>query len=208
MKVIVVNYGMGNLASVRRAVENCGADVRVTENPADLVGADRIMLPGVGSFSEGMANLSAAGWPAEIRRALANPRVAILGICLGMQLLADKGFEGGETEGLGLIPGAVDLMAGACGERIPHVGWNDISVVRSGHLLSGIDTGTDFYFVHSYRFQTLNELDVMAETSYCGDFASIVRSRNAFGTQFHPEKSSHMGLRLIRNFLSWSVTDA
>src|SRR5262245_40293593 len=107
MRVVVINYGMGNLGSVRRALEKCNVEVFVTDKSTDLDAADRIVLPGVGAFAQGMANLGAAGWPGAIKRALANPRVAILGVCLGMQLLADKGFEGAPTDGLGLIPGTI-----------------------------------------------------------------------------------------------------
>jgi glutamine amidotransferase len=205
MKVVVVNYGMGNLGSVRRALEECGAEVRVSENAADLADADRIVLPGVGAFPDGMKNLRAAGWPVALEGALANPRVALLGICLGMQLLADKGHESGDTDGLGLIPGEVKRMVAADEERIPHVGWNEVHVVRGGRLLAGIEDGTDFYFVHSYTLEAKREADVAGRTPYGGGFASVVQRGNVFGTQFHPEKSSRAGFQLLRNFLSGSI---
>jgi glutamine amidotransferase len=208
MKVVVINYGMSNLGSVRRALEECGAQVLISENPADLAGAERIVLPGVGAFSDGMKNLSEAGWPVEIRRALASPRVALLGLCLGMQLLADKGYESGETDGLGLIPGEVKRLSAAAEERIPHVGWNEVRVVRGVPLLEGIEDGTDFYFVHSYALNVKREADVVGLTPYGGGFASVVRRGNVFGTQFHPEKSSRAGFQLLRNFLSRSIADA
>jgi glutamine amidotransferase len=208
MKTVVINYGMGNLGSVRRALEECGADVTVSENTAALADAERIVLPGVGAFRDGMQNLHAAQWPAAIKRALENPRVAMLGICLGMQLLADKGYESGETTGLGLIAGDVRRMPDSNGERLPHVGWNEIVVRRQNPLLDGIESGTDFYFVHSYRLNAEWKEGVLAETPYCGEFASVVRNGNVFGAQFHPEKSSRAGFQLLRNFLSPSVVDA
>jgi glutamine amidotransferase len=208
MNVVIINYGMSNLGSVSRAFEECGANVRISENPNELGGADRIVLPGVGAFANGMRNLHCAGWPEAIRRALANPRVALLGVCLGMHLLADTGYEGGETKGVGLIPGDITLLRASDEERVPHVGWNEILIKRRDPLLAGIEDRTDFYFVHSYQLMARHASNVVALTPYCGAFASIIRHGNVFGTQFHPEKSSGAGLQLLRNFLSRSVVDA
>jgi glutamine amidotransferase len=202
VNVLVINYGMGNLGSVRRAFEECGARVLVSENPAGLADAERIVLPGVGAFPDGMANLNAAGWPAKLHEVLQNPGVRLLGICLGMQLLADKGYEGGETPGLGLVPGAVKHFKAQSGERIPHVGWNEVRQRGSSRLLAGIADGADFYFVHSYHFCAHRAEHVLATTPYCGGFASVVGVHNVLGTQFHPEKSSKPGFQVIRNFLA------
>lgn len=202
MNVLVINYGMGNLGSVRRAFEECGATVLVSEDPADLAEAERIVLPGVGAFPDAMARLNSAGWPTELRRALENPGVHLLGICLGMQLLADKGREGSETPGLGLIHGDVIRFVPPNGERVPHVGWNEVRPTQASPLLAGIPPGTDFYFVHSYHFRAAQPGDVLATTPYCGEFAAVVGAANVFGTQFHPEKSSRPGFQLIRNFLA------
>src|SRR5687768_81898 len=126
MRVAVIDYGMGNLGSVRRAFEECGAEVAVCRDPAEVNGAERIVLPGVGSFADGMKNLAAAGWVEKLREFIRDPDVALIGICLGMQLLAQSGSEGGETQGLGLIPGHVRrLDVAGPSERIPHVGWNE-----------------------------------------------------------------------------------
>jgi glutamine amidotransferase len=208
VNVAIINYGMGNLGSVRRAFEECGAVVRIADEPAALAGAERLVLPGVGAFSDGMKNLVAGQWPAAIARTLQNPRAAILGLCLGMHLIADKGYEGGESRGLGLFPGEVKRMTAADGERLPHVGWNEVRIVRPDPLLAGIDEGTDFYFVHSYALTPAHLDDTLARTPYCGGFASVVRRGNVFGTQFHPEKSSRAGFQLLRNFLSESIFDA
>lgn len=203
MKVLVINYGMGNLASVRRAFEESGADVTVSGDPTALADAERIILPGVGAFADGMTHLQAAGWPDRLRESLQNPKVRLLGICLGMQLLAEEGMEGGNSRGLGLIPGRVVRLEPTAGnERIPHVGWNEIRSKRQDVLLRDIADDTDFYFVHSFHFIPRDEPDAIATTPYCGQFVSVVGRENVFGVQFHPEKSSKAGARLLRNFLA------
>lgn len=202
MGVLIVNYGMGNLGSVKRAFEECGADAFISDEPKDLESASYVVLPGVGSFSEGIANLLEREWVSAIRYAVLKDRIPMLGICLGMQLLADKGYEGEETEGLGLVPGEVRLLKKKSqDERIPHVGWNEAHVTNNNPLFCGIPDGTDFYFVHSYHFLPINQKYVIATTPYCGGFVSSVMSGNVFGVQFHPEKSSRYGFQLIQNFL-------
>lgn len=208
MKTVVIDYGMGNLASVCRALEECGADVLLSKDPDSIASADRVVLPGVGSFAIGMKNLNAAGWPAKINQAIANPQVAFLGICLGMQLLAGKGYEHGETPGLGMIPGEVVRLSEATGERIPHVGWNEINIGKPGPIFRNIPEQTDFYFVHSFHLRPEAEPDIAAITPYCGGFVSAVRRGNVWGTQFHPEKSSLAGFQLLKNFLEWRGEDA
>ncbi|HNX68451.1 MAG TPA: imidazole glycerol phosphate synthase subunit HisH [Candidatus Omnitrophota bacterium] len=203
MNVVIIDYNMGNLGSVRRSFEECGAQVTCSQTPSELRSASKIVLPGVGSFYDGMQHLNTMDWIQEIRQAALVEKIPLLGICLGMQLLADHGTEGGNMEGLGLIPGKVEKLSPPSGEeRLPHVGWNEISITRPHPILSGIQDRDDFYFVHSYHFRALNEEDVVAQTPYCGHFTSVVAHKNILGTQFHPEKSSKAGFRLIRNFLS------
>ena len=203
MKVLVIDYGMGNLGSVRRAFEECGADVLTSANSRDALTAERIVLPGVGAFPDGMAHLHAGDWPAQLRTALENPAVQLLGICLGMQLLADHGEEGSRTPGLGLIAGDVRRLEPDDGNtRVPHVGWNEVTRTRPDPLLALIPDGTDFYFVHSYHFRPASPASVLGTTPYCGDFASVVGAGNVYGVQFHPEKSSRPGFQIIRNFLA------
>jgi len=193
---------MSNLGSVRRAVEECGGEPVVSDNPADLDVAERIILPGVGAFADGMANLNAAGWPDKLRETIVNPEVQLLGICLGMQLLATTGFENGVTPGLNFIPGeVVKLQSSSSAERIPHVGWNEVHFLKEHPLLGKISNKTDFYFVHSYHFQTIESADAIANTPYCGGFSSVVGRGNVLGTQFHPEKSSRPGFEILRNFI-------
>jgi glutamine amidotransferase len=203
MKVLVIDYGMGNLGSARRALEECGLDVLVSENPDHLADVDRFVLPGVGAFADGMANLNERGWPPKVREALQNPHVTMLGICLGMQLLACKGYEGGENAGLGLIAGEVRrLEPTTLDTRIPHVGWNEVHYADAEPLFAEIPNGSDFYFVHSYQFIPAASENIIATTPYCGRFVSAVRAKNVFGVQFHPEKSSRLGLKLLRNFVA------
>ncbi|HBR18402.1 MAG TPA: imidazole glycerol phosphate synthase subunit HisH [Deltaproteobacteria bacterium] len=202
MAVLIIDYGMGNLSSVKRAFEECGADAFISEKPEDLKSATHVILPGVGAFRDGIANLTERGWIPEIKEAVLNDGIPFLGICLGMQLLADSGVEGGDSQGLGLIPGDVRLLEPDSIEvRVPHVGWNEIHKTRQHALLEGIPDGTDFYFVHSYHLVPTKSDYIMATTPYCGTFVSAVVLDNVFGVQFHPEKSSRPGFQLISNFL-------
>ena len=202
-KTLIVDYGLGNICSVKRTFEECGADVVISDDPALCGQVDHIVLPGVGAFADGMAALTNGGWVNALRTATLENRIPLLGICLGMQLLADKGFEGGETDGLSLIPGEVRrLVADAPRTRIPHVGWNEVLHGGTHPLLAGIPSGMDFYFVHSYHFVPDNAADALATTPYCGSFVSAIARGIVCGTQFHPEKSSRAGFQLIRNFLA------
>lgn len=205
MKVLVIDYGMGNLGSVRRSLEECGADVIVSRNVEDLKEATHMILPGVGAFRDGMANLHRMNWIPGIRKAV-KEGVPLLGICLGMQLLARRGFEGGEVEGLGFVPGEVKrLIPDKEGIRIPHVGWNEVYPEIQSPLFEGICPGTDFYFVHSYHMILMDEPFVWATTPYCGRFVSAVGVSKVTGVQFHPEKSSRPGMRFLKNYLSWGL---
>lgn len=202
-KVLIVDYGMGNLGSVRRAFEECGAQVVISSDPRGLETASRIVLPGVGAFAEGVQNLKAQGWIDPIRKAVMEKKMPLLGICLGMQLLADTGHEGGEHAGLSLIHGEVRrLQPGQEGERIPHIGWNEVYQISKTPLFQDVADGTDFYFVHSYHFLPAVSETVVTKTPYCGQFISTVCAGNVFGVQFHPEKSSKAGFQVLRNFLA------
>ena len=200
--IAIVDYGMGNLGSVCRALEECGADVALAADASGLERADRIVLPGVGAFCDGMLELKRRGFVDSLKRKVSEEKTPLLGICLGMQLLASKGYEGGETFGLGFISGEVALMRPVdLALRIPHVGWNEVRHSGGCPILEGIPSGCDFYFVHSYCFAVRNAVNVAAVTPYGNDFVSIVQKENVYGTQFHPEKSSRAGFRLLRNFL-------
>ena len=200
-KVVVIDYGAGNLGSVKRAFEECGAAAVITGHPEELRQATHLVLPGVGAFNAGMSNLRRSGLDAAIKELVLQKRVQFLGICLGMQLLAAKGWEGGETDGLDLIGGEVKLLEAGTGERLPHMGWNEVEYEKSAPLFFNIPSGTDFYFVHSYHFVCRNKSESAATTPYGGGFISVGQKENICGTQFHPEKSQKPGLQLIKNFL-------
>ncbi|MCX6809664.1 MAG: imidazole glycerol phosphate synthase subunit HisH [Candidatus Berkelbacteria bacterium] len=203
MQIVVIDYGMSNLGSIGNALSECGAEnVIIANDPKELKSATHIILPGVGSFKDGMDNLVKFGFKDAIRDAALVDKVPILGICLGMQLMADKGYEGGEVDGLGLISGVVDKLKPVNKqEKIPHVGWNEIYCKQKNPIFEGIPDGTDFYFVHSYHFIPKKKSNILSETPYCGNFVSSIVSDNIYGTQFHPEKSQRPGFQLLRNFI-------
>lgn len=201
MNVGIVDYGMGNLASVRNAVENLGHCATVKNDPAGLGTCQRIILPGVGAFAEGIDALSDRGWPQAIHAAVA-AGTPLLGICLGMHCLAQRGDEGGERTGLGLVAGEiVQLRSMGCHERVPHVGWNEARALRTDPLVEGLPSVADYYFAHSYGFRPVQSEHVLATSVYGCEFTAVIRNGRVWGTQFHPEKSSTAGLRLLRNFI-------
>jgi len=203
---IIVDHGLCNVGSARRALEECGARVVVSDNPASLREATHIVLPGVGAFNAGMRQLRAGGWDEALKEAVIENGTPILGICLGMQLLAERGDEGGETEGLGLIPGEVVRMEPGDGERLPHIGWNDVTLLRPSVLFEGIASGTDFYFVHSFHVVPRRDEHRVAIAPFSrGITAAVDGGRGIFGVQFHPEKSSKAGFQLIRNYLGTGI---
>lgn len=198
----VIDYGMGNIDSICRALEECGTSVVVSQFPDELSDVSGVVLPGVGAFHQGMQNLVSHGWDRYLRDYVVSQKRPMLGICLGMQLLADEGYEGGLTQGLGLIPGQVIRLEALSGERIPHVGWNEVDPICDHDLFAAIDPGKDFYFVHSFHFKCSNAAHVLSTTPYCGQFVSAVANGHVMGVQFHPEKSQKTGFQLIRNFLT------
>lgn len=202
MSIMIVDYGMGNLTSVHRAFEEAGAAVFISDQPSDIAEAGSLVLPGVGSFSQGMESLKQSGFAEAIIKATTEDKLPLLGICLGMQLLAERGDEGGEHEGLGLIPGSINKMEPSFGERLPHIGWNEVNLNTNNHpMFAGIPDSTDFYFVHSYHFVCPEEFAI-AKTPYAGTITSAVARDHIWGMQCHPEKSSKPGLKLLENFVN------
>jgi len=196
--IAIVDYRMGNLRSVQKSFEHAGvADVVVTDDPAVIETASGIVLPGVGAFRDASANLEVSGIEDVLRHKIGTG-TPFLGICLGMQLLADIGLEDGEYTGLGLIPGTCERLPG--GVKIPHIGWNTVEYPRDSLLFDGIPESTAFYFVHSYRLVPKDDSVIVGSTEYGVRFAAAVQSDNLYAVQFHPEKSSVMGLRLLANF--------
>jgi imidazole glycerol-phosphate synthase subunit HisH len=196
--IAIVDYRMGNLRSVEKGFAAAGVSgVVVTDDPRVLASARGIVLPGVGAFRDAAANLAASGLR-EVLLERAGAGVPLLGICLGMQLLATVGLEDGEWEGLGLVPGVCERLPG--GVKVPHIGWNTVDYPRESALFAGIDEGSAFYFVHSYHLVPDDPSAVIGRTEYGVPFAAAVASGNVFGVQFHPEKSSDRGLALLRGF--------
>lgn len=201
-RIAIVDYGLCNLDSIARAVEECGARPHVTDDPLELAEADRIILPGVGSFADAMSNLREKRLDAAMGERVVGDGVPFLGICLGMHLMARRGHEGRSADGLGWIDGDVRrLEPTASDERVPHVGWNEVEPVDGAPLFDGVAPGSDFYFVHSFHLDCADPDQVQGRTPYCDGFVSAVAKDNLFGVQFHPEKSQKTGFRLLTNFL-------
>jgi len=201
--VAIVDYGMCNLDSVARAVEECGGRALVTDQANDFETANRIILPGVGAFPNAMQNIKDRSLDEILRKQIVEKQIPVLGICLGMQLMASMGYESQVTDGLGWIPGRViRLEPFGDDNRIPHIGWNEVYQVHTSPLFASIEEGRDFYFVHSYHFQPDHEEHVLARTLYGRGFVSAIQKDMIFGVQFHPEKSQLIGFQLIKNFLS------
>lgn len=214
--VAIIDCGSGNLRSVAKALQRAArdggieCDVTVTSEAETVARAERIVLPGVGAFADCMKGLSGLnGVEAALEEAVRQKGRPFLGICVGMQLMAERGLEYGEHRGLGWIAGEVVSITPASGSevalKVPHMGWNEIAVLREDHpVLSGLADGTHFYFVHGYHLRPSSEADLAATVDYGGPLAAMVARDNLIGTQFHPEKSQMAGLRLLQNFARWS----
>lgn len=207
MKVGVIDYGVGNLGSVLRALEELRVAPVLVNRATDMHATDCLILPGVGNFADCARLLNDGGWTTALRDEVLGYQRPLLGVCVGMQLLADSSTEGAQAgqnvAGLGFVPGEVrHLSSFGCKLRIPHVGWNGITRTQTAdHLFNGMPDGTDFYFVHSYAFAPQDPADVLATTDHGVPVTAAVRRGHVWGTQFHPEKSSRAGFRLLKNFI-------
>ena len=197
--IAIIDYQMGNLRSVQKEFEKAGLEATITSDPQTVATADKVVLPGVGAFEDAISELH--------RRDLVNPIKDVieadkpfLGICLGLQLLFDVSYEGGEFEGLGIIPGQVKRFDVGSGFKVPHMGWNQANIVRQAPILEGIEFGTHFYFVHSYYVAPTNDEPIAVTSDYDGEFCAMIWQNNLFATQFHPEKSQAAGIHVLRNF--------
>ena len=204
--IAIIDYKMGNIKSLENALSFLGCESCVTNQAEKILGADKIILPGVGAFDVAMKNLQKNNLVETLNTAVFEKHIPILGICLGMQLLASRGEENGLTDGLGWISGTVKRFSfNNKNIRIPHIGFNSVDFEdRSPNLFEGLTEGADFYFVHSYHMMCENNADVASWTEYGEKFVSSVQKGNIFGTQFHPEKSQSNGLKLLRNFIALS----
>jgi glutamine amidotransferase len=205
--ITIIDYKRGNLASVRRGLTDAGYEVRVSDQVTDILSAEALLLPGVGAFDDAMGILEASGQADAIRQRVAEG-VPFLGICLGQQLIFEWGEEGAEggsrVKGLGLVPGGVVKMPAQAPDgtmvKIPHVGWNSVELVGENPLFEGIPQDSYFYFTHSYVAVPSNAEDIAGITVHAQPFCSAVHHGNVFATQFHPEKSSTLGLAVLANF--------
>jgi imidazole glycerol-phosphate synthase subunit HisH len=201
--IAIVCYGLGNVQAIANIYKRLNVPVTMAVNADQLDEADRIILPGVGAFDWAMTRLNASGMRESLDRHVLEKGKPVLGICVGMQMLAGRSEEG-ELPGLGWIPGEVRRFKASTSAgdiRLPHMGWNDIRAQSSSGLFDGFDSTARFYFLHSYYFSPANQSDVLVTTDYHGQFASGVGSRNIFGVQFHPEKSQTAGFEVLRAFL-------
>jgi glutamine amidotransferase len=198
--IAIVDYGMGNVGSVRNALAYLGAESEVTAEPERLHSATHVILPGVGSFVDGMRNLEERGLIPHLRDIARAGRTPLLGICLGMQLFIERGEEGEGAPGLGLLPGIARRLAVPSSYRVPHVGWNDVIPAEHARLFAGIKKPV-YYFVHGYHVVPVDRSAVAGTTEYGETFVSAIEQGLIFGVQFHPEKSQQAGLALLENFL-------
>jgi glutamine amidotransferase len=199
--VAIVDYGVGNLFSLECSLNAIGAEVVVTADPQVLRRADQVLLPGVGAFGDAAAKLRATGLD-QVLKELAAEGKPLLGICLGMQLLFEKGYEYGEHEGLGLIPGNVVAMEGVIPAelKIPHIGWNALNIKKESPILENLQEGDCVYFVHSYYAADCDDY-VIATAEYGAELTAAVANGNVYGCQFHPEKSGSVGLEILKSFV-------
>lgn len=201
--LLIIDYGMGNLRSVQKAVERVGFAAPISSDPDAVLKADRIILPGVGAFSDAIKCLHEKNLAEPIRQCIRRG-TPFLGICLGLQLLFDESFEDGRHQGLGVLRGTVERFnphpPGKPHLKVPHIGWNRIAIRRSAPLLDGVPDGSHMYFVHSYYVKPADASVISTETDYGVCFVSMVWKDNLFATQFHPEKSQTCGLRILTNF--------
>lgn len=199
-KVCILNYGSGNVKSVYNLVSFLGFDVIVSNDSAEIESATHIILPGVGSFGAAMEKINTHIPVVALQKEIFKKRKPFLGICVGMQVLAEKGYEYGEHDGLGWIPGSIEKLE-VKNLPMPHIGWNDVMVKKSSPIYKGLEKINDFYFVHSYAMKTADTY-ILSETDYEVKFCSSIQNNNIFGVQYHPEKSQKAGQKLILNFLN------
>jgi glutamine amidotransferase len=197
--IVIIDYGMGNLRSVQKAIEHLGHEAIVSSDPDEVALAEKVVLPGVGAFEDAMAELTRRGLVEPVLGAI-NSGKPFLGICLGLQLLFETSHENGRHQGLGVLAGEVVRFDLPKGFSVPHMGWNQLLIRRRAPILDGIAEGSQFYFVHSYYVVPSDPAVVATETDYHQPFCSMIWRDNLFATQFHPEKSQSIGLRMLENF--------
>lgn len=200
--ITIIDYGSGNIRAIGNIYDKLKIDYKIAKSPEQIIGAQKIFLPGVGAFDETISVLDKTGFREVLDFEVIQNKVPIIGICVGMQILAESSEEG-ELLGLGYIKGKVKRMDTSLFDqkpKLPHLGWNSIETSRQSALLKNIDTELGFYFLHSYYFECENQKDILSTTTYGKSFASAINHENVYGVQFHPEKSHHNGINLLHNF--------
>ena len=200
--ITIINYGSGNIKAIANIYEKLNVAYSIASTPEQVIGAKKIFLPGVGAFDETISKLDSMGFRKVLDREVIENKVPIMGICVGMQILADSSEEG-TCKGLGYIKGKVkkiDVNDVIDKPKLPHLGWNSIEIIKKNELFNEIDPIFGFYFLHTYYFECEDQNDLLANTNYGATFASAVQKENVFGIQFHPEKSHHNGTKLLHNF--------
>jgi len=201
MCIVIIDYGLSNLNSVLNTIKNINNNVIITKDKNKLLRAKILILPGIGTFSDGMKNIIERDLFDTIRLCVIEKKIPIIGICLGMQLLATHGYEGGKTKGLNLIEGEITkIISSDIKYKIPHVGWNEI-IHKNEPLFNGIPNNSNFYFLHSYEFNVKYKSDILTTTKYISEFTSSIQRDNIYGFQFHPEKSQNAGNILLKNVI-------
>jgi len=202
-KIAVIDYGMGNLCSVSNALVKLGVNVNISSNLTVLSNADAYVLPGVGAFPKAMNNIKKFGMLDFLNEQIIHNNKPILGICLGMQLMANESLEQGATNGLGWISGKVVPIEQSTKNNVPHVGWNNLQVTNDNLLFNKLASDPHFFFDHSYKYIVDDEKNVLGYCEYGQNIVSVLRKNNIFATQFHPEKSQSNGLKILRNYLDY-----
>lgn len=200
--ITIIDYGSGNIRAIGNIYDKLNIDYKIAKTPEEVIGAEKIFLPGVGAFDETISMLDQTGFREILDIEVLQNKVPIIGICVGMQILAESSEEG-KLSGLGYIKGKVRKMDASLlnqKPKLPHLGWNSIEIARQSSLLKDIDSELGFYFLHSYYFECENQEDILTTTTYGKSFASAINRDNVYGIQFHPEKSHHNGINLLHNF--------
>lgn len=202
IKVAIINYGIGNIRSLYNSLKKIEVEPEIITDPELIYKFDKVFLPGVGSYKDAISMIKKIGWEKSIKNFASDKNKSLFGICVGMQILSTYGYEYGKSEGLNIVKGDVDHMdRQGCNLKLPHIGWNNIKILKKNLITENLSDDSNFYFVNSYSFKIINSNELIATTVYGVEFPSIINKQNVFGTQFHPEKSSKAGIQILKNFI-------
>tara|TARA_B110001452_G_C15146206_1_gene399003 strand:- start:259 stop:876 length:618 start_codon:yes stop_codon:yes gene_type:complete len=202
MNVGIINCGLGNIHSISKCIDNLGFKNHIINNPGELINCEKIIFPGVGSFSKAMKIIERDDWITNLKKKVLIEKTKFLGICIGMQILAEEGYEIEKSRGLGFISGSVVKLNNlGCKKTIPHIGWNSVEITQKNQLYNKVENDSDFYFDHSYAMSCKDKSNITGITNHHIDIVASINKDNIYGTQFHPEKSSESGKIFLKNFL-------